>query len=104
MGGGRRASVQASGAIASARTHQTTATLFLSRISIQFSCDLVGGFSYVYPETGLSRTIPYISQSAAARHPLNWMEAQPYALSRTFLVRATSLLMDQDDPSKPCTQ
>ena len=43
------------------------------------------GFLTCYPETGLSCAISCISQSAAARHPLNWTEAQRYAQSRTFL-------------------
>ena len=77
---------------------------FLSRICPKFSCDLAERFSYVYPKTGLSCTTSCINQSAAARHPLNWIVAQRYPQSRTFFVLATSLLMDRADPSKPCTQ
>jgi len=112
MGGGRRASVCCGLGNYWAHTHtcleQSTIRprppSFLSRICPKSPCDLAERFSYVYPKTGLSCTISCINQSAAARHPLNWIVAQRYAQSRTFFVLATSLLMDRADPSKPCTQ
>lgn len=86
-GGGRLASVQHA-----TRIKPRPLSSLCRTIGTRSPCDLVEGFSYVYPPKPLSPNISCISQSAAARHPSQLDGG--LIQSRTFFVLSISLLMD----------